>query len=122
MMTEKTAHVVAQASDIPAGSHRVVKVGKRELGIFNIDGTFYALPNLCTHQLGPLCKGKVSGTLVSRLDTDWKLQWENESEIVTCPWHGMEYHIKTGQCLAFEEIKLRTYKVWVEDDQIMVLL
>jgi nitrite reductase/ring-hydroxylating ferredoxin subunit len=119
-LTQKKEYNVASVSDFPPNSHRVVKVGRREIGIFNVDGTFYALPNLCTHQLGPLCKGKVSGTVICTRDTKWKLQWGFENEIVTCPWHGMEYHIKTGTCLAFPEIRLRSYEVWVEDEQVKV--
>jgi nitrite reductase/ring-hydroxylating ferredoxin subunit len=100
----------------------VVKAGRREIGIFNLDGTLYALPNLCTHQLGPLCKGKVSGTVICTRETKWKLQWGFDQEIVTCPWHGLEYHIPTGTCLAFPEIRLRSYEVWVEDEQVKVRL
>ena len=44
----------------------------------------------------------------------------NEGEIVACPWHGLEYHIPTGRCLAFSNIKLRTYKVLVEDGKVKV--
>jgi nitrite reductase/ring-hydroxylating ferredoxin subunit len=119
---QKQAYRVAPLAEFPPGSHRVVKVGRREIGIFNVDGTFYALPNLCTHQLGPLCKGKVSGTVICTRETKWKLQWGFDGEIVTCPWHGMEYHIPTGKCLAFPEIRLRSYEVWVEDEQVMVRL
>ena len=119
---QKKEYVVAPLSEIPPGAHRVVKVGRREIGIFNVEGEFYALPNLCTHQLGPLCKGKVSGTIISNRETEWKLQWGFENEIITCPWHGMEYHITTGTCLAFPEIRLRSYEVWVEDGQIKVRL
>jgi nitrite reductase/ring-hydroxylating ferredoxin subunit len=97
-------------------------VGRRDIGVFNVDGTFYALPNLCTHQLGPLCKGRVSGTIICNRETQWKLQWGFDNEIVTCPWHGMEYHIKTGISLAFPEIRLRSYEVWVEEGQVKVRL
>ena len=115
-MTEKSnVHTVAALSDFPEGSHRVVKIGRREIGVFNVQGKFYALPNLCPHQLGPLCQGKVSGTLIARQDTGWKIQWAHDGEIISCPWHGLEYHIPTGQCLAFPEIRLRSYEVWVED-------
>lgn len=117
---QRKEYLVAALADFPPNTHRVVKVGRREIGIFNIDGTFYALPNLCTHQLGPLCQGRVSGTLISNRETEWKLQWGFDREIVTCPWHGMEYHIKTGTCLAFPEIRLRSYEVWVEDEQVKV--
>jgi nitrite reductase (NADH) small subunit len=118
----KKEYVVARLSEFPPGTHRMVKAGRREIGVFNVDGNFYALPNLCTHQLGPLCKGKVSGTIVCSKETEWKLQWGFENEIVTCPWHGMEYHIPTGTCLAFPEIRLRSYEVWVENEEVKVRL
>ena len=120
--SQKTVHIIAPLAEFPPNTHRVVKIGRREIGVFNVDGAFYALPNLCTHQLGPLCKGRVSGTLVCSRETKWKLQWDFDNEIVTCPWHGMEYHIKTGVCLAFPEIRLRSYEVWVEDEQVKVRL
>ncbi len=118
--THRQAQIVGSVTDFPAGTHRIVIVNGREIGIFHAHDGFHALPNLCPHQLGPLCKGKVSGTLVSTAATDWKLQWVRDGEIVTCPWHGLEYHIATGQCLAYPEIRLRTYEVWVEDDQVML--
>jgi nitrite reductase/ring-hydroxylating ferredoxin subunit len=115
-------YIIASVADFPEGTHRVVEVGRRKIGVFNIAGQFYALPNLCPHQLGPLCNGKVSGTLTASRETDWKVQWEQEGEIVTCPWHGLEFHIPTGQCLAYSEIKLRSYKVWVEGDFVKIRL
>ena len=42
-------YIIAKAADFPANSHRVVEVGRRKIGIFNLDGQFYALPNLCPH-------------------------------------------------------------------------
>jgi nitrite reductase (NADH) small subunit len=114
--------VVGLAEELPSGTHQVVNVDGREIGIFNVNGELYALPNLCPHQIGPLCKGRVSGTLISRKETEWKPQWVSEGEIVTCPWHGMEYHILTGQCLAYPEIRLRTYEVWVEEGSIKLRL
>jgi len=119
---QKQEYSIAPVSEFPPNTHRVVKVGRREIGVFNVDGVFYALPNLCTHQLGPLCTGKVSGTVICTRETQWKLQWGMDNEIVTCPWHGLEYHIKSGTCLAFPEIRLRTYEIWVEDDQVKVRL
>lgn len=118
MARQRKEVVVGPASDLPPGSHKVVNVEGREIGIFNVDGDFHALPNLCPHQIGPLCEGRVSGTLIARKDTDWKPQWVHEGEIVTCPWHGLEYHIATGQCLAFPEVRLRTYEVVVENEEI----
>jgi len=116
-------YVVGDVSDFPEGSHRVVKVGRREIGVFNIRGEFYGLPNVCPHQTGPLCEGKTTtGTLVAREENDWKFEWDYEGEIVTCPWHGLEYHVPTGRCLAFSNITLRRYEVVVEDGKVKVRL
>jgi nitrite reductase/ring-hydroxylating ferredoxin subunit len=116
-------HVIGDLSDFPLGTHRVVKVGRREIGVFNIGGKLYGLPNVCPHQTGPLCKGKPPlGTLVARRENDWKFEWVNEGEVVVCPWHGLEYHVPTGRCLAYPNITLRSYEVVVEDGEVKVRL
>ena len=120
-MTQRQEHLVGDLSEFPENSHKVVNVGRREIGIFNIGGEFYGLPNICPHQTGPLCEGKTTtGTLVARKDNDWRFEWDYEGEIVACPWHGLEYHVPTGRCLAFSNIKVRTYKVVVEDGKVKV--
>jgi nitrite reductase (NADH) small subunit len=121
MARERKEHVVGDVSDFPAGSHQVVTVGGRQIGIFNINGEFYGLPNICPHQTGPLCEGKMTtGTLFARKENDWRFEWDYEGEIAACPWHGLEYHVPTGRCLAFSNIKLRTYEVVVEDGKVKV--
>ena len=116
-------HVVGPVSDFPDGSHRVVDIGGRQIGVFNIKGSFHALPNICPHQTGPVCEAKqVVGTLLSTEKTNWDPEWVKDGEVLVCPWHGLEYHIPTGQCLAFPNIKLRRYDVLVEDDQVVIRL
>ena len=113
--------MVGEVSDFPVGSHRVVRAGRREIGIFNVAGRLYGLPNICPHQTGPLCEGnRTTGTLVSREENDWRLEWDYEGEIVACPWHGLEYHVPSGRCLAFPEISLRRYEVVVENGKVKV--
>ena len=120
-MTQRKEHLVGDLSEFPENSHKVVKVGRREIGIFNIGGEFYGLPNICPLQTGPLCEGKTTtGTLVAHKDNDWRFEWDYEGEIVACPWHGLEYHVPTGRCLAFSNIKVRTYEVVVEDGKVKV--
>jgi nitrite reductase (NADH) small subunit len=113
-------YVVGKVEDFPIGTHKVVKIENREVGVFNVNGDFYVLPNLCPHQVGPLCEGKVSGTLVANKDTNWQRTWDREGEIVYCPWHRLEFDIKTGECLAFSDIKIRSYNVKVEEDKIKI--
>ena len=119
----KKEHVVGDVSDFPEGTHKVVKVGRREIGVFNIKGELYGLPNVCPHQTGPLCESKeTTGTLFAREENDWKFEWAHEGEIVACPWHGLEYHVPTGRCIAFPNINLRSYEVLVQDGKVMVRL
>ena len=115
-------HVVADAADVPEGTHRVVIVNRLEIGLFNVAGLFYALPNRCIHQGGPVCTGRVSGTLVATAEDDWRPRWVYDGEVVTCPWHGLEFHIPTGRCLAYPRIHLRAYRVKVEDGKLKIVL
>jgi len=115
-------YTVANVEDVPPGSHIVIEVNGREIGIFNVDGKFYALPNACVHQNGPLCRGAVSGTLAAGPETRWQRTWVCEGEIIVCPWHSVEYNITTGQCLAWPEKRLPVYSVQVDAQFLKVTL
>ncbi len=115
-------HTVGPAADFPPGTHRIVKVRNVEIGVFNVAGRYYALPNVCTHQFGPLCEGTVNGTTACNAATGWRYAWVRDGEIVTCPWHGMEFDITTGRCLANPRVRLRSYLVTVEDGQVKLTL
>lgn len=115
-------YVVATTDQVPEGRHIVVQVRGREIGLFNIQGQYYALPNVCIHQNGPLCLGAVSGTVVANADTGWKRTWSLQGEVVVCPWHSLEYHIPSGQCLAYPRRKLPTWPVKVDGTDIKVIM
>jgi nitrite reductase/ring-hydroxylating ferredoxin subunit len=115
-------HIIGTLDEFPEGSHRVVRVRNIEIGIFNIHGTLYALPNVCTHQFGPLCEGTVNGTTACNAETGWRIAWVRNGEIVTCPWHGVEFDILSGRCLAQPRIRLRQYPVTVADGQVRLNL
>ncbi len=113
-------HVVGALADFPPGSHTVVKIRNLHLGVFNIDGEFHALPNICPHQFGPLCEGPVGGTTTCSADTGWRFSWVREGEILTCPWHGLEFDIATGTCLASPKLRVRRYPISVEGGEVVV--
>jgi 3-phenylpropionate/trans-cinnamate dioxygenase ferredoxin subunit len=115
-------HVVGPVADFPAGTHRVVKVRNLEIGVFNVAGRFYALPNVCTHQFGPLCAGTVSGTTACDAATGWRIAWVRAGEILTCPWHGLEFDLTTGRCLANPKVRVRQYPVAVENGVVKLTL
>ena len=115
-------HLLGPVTDFPAGSHKVVQIRKVKIGVFNIDGEFFALPNICPHQFGPLSEGGVSGMLSCTAESNWNHEWIKDGEILTCPWHGIEFDIKTGQALASPKMKVRQYQIAVEDGQVKLTL
>jgi len=107
-------------ADFPPGSHRVVLAGRIEVGVFNIDGTIYALPNICPHQAGPLCDGPLTGEWRCSAATGWKTDFARKGEVVVCPWHGIEFDIRTGVSLATAKLKVKPYRVVVDGDEVRI--
>jgi nitrite reductase/ring-hydroxylating ferredoxin subunit len=100
----------------------VVQAGRAEVGIFNVAGRFYALSNICVHQFGPVCEGRVGGTTACDASTGWQLAWTRDGEILTCPWHGHEFDIISGHCLANPRLSLRRYQVDVDGEHLMLIV
>jgi nitrite reductase/ring-hydroxylating ferredoxin subunit len=115
-------HVVGPASDFPIGSHKIVTVRNVEIGIFNVAGTLHALPNACPHQYGPLARGTLGGEMSCNKTTGWKFQWGRDGEILTCPWHGLEFEISTGRCLAPPKYSVRVFPIRVVDGEVRLSL
>ena len=113
---------VARVDEFPEGARRIVRRGQLEVGVFNIRGCYYAVPNVCAHQFGPLCEGRITGTLIANNETSWRPAWVQEGEILVCPWHALEYNITTGRCVAYPKVKLRQFAVRIEGEHVVVLL
>jgi len=106
-------HIVATVDEIPPGGRKLVELSGRHIGIFNIDGEFFALRNRCPHQGGPLCEGKLSGLVQS--DRPGQYDYSRPGEILRCPWHGWEFDIKTGQSWVDPaKTRVRNYPVTLE--------
>ncbi len=111
---------VAKVHEIPPGERALVEVAGRSIGVFNVQGTFVAVRNVCPHQRAPVCLGSVRGTtLVSEPGT---YHWGREGEILTCPWHGWEFDLLTGTALADQRKHLRRYPVTVRNETVYVML
>jgi nitrite reductase/ring-hydroxylating ferredoxin subunit len=107
-------HVVAAAGEIPPGGRKIVELAGHSIGVFNIGGEFFALRNRCPHQGGPLCEGKLWGLLEAERPGEFR--YYSSAEILACPWHGWEFHVRTGQSwCAPERLRARRYVVTVED-------
>jgi nitrite reductase/ring-hydroxylating ferredoxin subunit len=108
-----TRYVVAPAAALPEGGRLIVSVAGREIGIFNVAGSFYAVRNRCAHQGGPLCEGELLGALNGTQPGEHR--YDPAVSLLECPWHGWEYDLRTGQSW-FDpgSVKVRPYPVEVK--------
>ena len=108
-----TRYVVGTVDEIPPGGRKLIDVEGRSIGVFNVNGEYFALRNRCPHQGGELCKGRLAGVLVSPLPGEFELT--RPGEILRCPWHGWEFDIRTGQSWFDPRgVRVRRYDVSVE--------
>jgi nitrite reductase/ring-hydroxylating ferredoxin subunit len=109
---------VCAIDDLPPGSMKLVPAGKFGVGVYNIDGAFYAIANYCSHEGAPLCAGYVRGTTEFDPETPDRVRHVRRGEIARCPWHQWEFDITTGANMADPRKRVRTYRVDVADGQV----
>jgi nitrite reductase/ring-hydroxylating ferredoxin subunit len=95
---------VGQTADFPAGEGRMAVVNGRHVAIFRLDDGYFAIDNLCLHQAGPLCDGEI------------------DRGVVTCPWHGWSYDIRTGILVQDGRVGVSCHPTRVVDDIVQVQL
>ena len=113
--------VVDRVDQFPPGQRRIVAAGGRAgIGVFNVGGRYYALRNICPHNGAPLCRGLVGPHVRSRGRGDFV--YEREGEVLKCPWHEWEFDITTGRALVVERLRVKTYRVAVEGEEVVLYL
>jgi nitrite reductase/ring-hydroxylating ferredoxin subunit len=95
---------VAEISQIPAGTARVVEASGHTLALCNVEGAFYAVDNLCPHRGGPLGEGDLQGA------------------VLMCPWHAWRWDVTTGANVNNPALRLACFPVAVEGQGIFVEL
>jgi glycine betaine catabolism B len=94
---------VASTSDIPPGIMRKVTLDGRDVLLANVDGKYYAIGGVCTHQEGPLDEGIL------------------DNFEVECPWHGSRFDLRTGNVRQGPaEDPEAVYEVRVDGDNILI--
>ncbi len=93
---------IARSDELKPGECKVVKAQGLTLALYNVGGKFYATDNTCLHRGGPLGEGDL------------------QDAIVTCPWHGWQYDVVTGENVLDPAAKLKTYEVQVVGDEVQV--
>ena len=105
--------VVCPASEIPVGERKIVEGEGFSIGVYNIDGKFYAIKNVCPHAGAPLCEGHIQTT--HRPGAVGEFDPALEGRVLRCPWHGWEFDIVTGKGLYDRNSRVATYPVEVDE-------
>ncbi len=95
--------VAAKVSEVPPGTVKAIELGDESVAICNVDGEFYAVANICTHDEGPLNAGYLLG------------------DEIECPRHGARFNVRTGEVKVLPAIvPLPTFEVKLDGDNILV--
>tara|TARA_B100000965_G_C19555616_1_gene742030 strand:- start:56 stop:421 length:366 start_codon:yes stop_codon:yes gene_type:complete len=112
-------------SDFKNRDKKVVVVDKEEIGVFRIDDNFYAWKNICPHQGGPVCQGRLYPLVKENLDefnqSHGRIYDENNLNIV-CPWHGLEFDVRTGKHPGNQNLSLSALPIKIESESVYVLI
>ena len=96
---------IAETNELTPGAGKVVQADGRTLALFNVNGTFYAIDNTCTHRGGPLSEGTLS------------------EDTVECPWHGATFDVKSGAVkTAPAPTGVKSYPVQLQGTDVLVEL
>lgn len=96
---------VAPRAEVPPGGKKLAEVDGRAIALFNVDGAFYAIDDVCTHDGGPLAEGELSGAEIR------------------CPRHGARFDVRTGKALCFPAFTpVTTHRVEVRGEDVYVAL
>ena len=92
---------VGKTSDVPPGTSKVFEVNDRAVAVCNVDGEFYAIDDVCTHDEGSLDQGDLDGFEIE------------------CPRHMARFDVRTGEVKALPAVMpIDTFSVRVEGDDI----
>ena len=93
--------------ELPPGSVKIVYAGSIAVGVYNLDGEYFALEDRCSHDDGPLCEG----------------DFDVGEGVAICPRHGANIDIRTGRALTLPAVEpVDTFPVHVEDGIVKVEL
>jgi nitrite reductase (NADH) small subunit/3-phenylpropionate/trans-cinnamate dioxygenase ferredoxin subunit len=93
---------IAKVGELPPGVCRTVEVQGIYLALCNVEGTYRLVDNACPHAGGPLGEGTLDG------------------ELLTCPWHGWRFNVRTGQRPENPEICVPLLEVRVVGEEVQV--
>lgn len=123
--TASTRHPVGSSEQVPEGGRYVVDIANTTIGIFRFKGALYAYENVCAHEGGPVCQGRLVSRVTEVLDEQQRstgLDFDTDDLHIVCPWHGFEYSVATGSHPGKPQIKLRSFPIEEREGTVYVSL
>lgn len=93
---------VCRKDELEPGRFRCIEVRGNRVLLYNVSGHLYATSATCAHMGGPLDEGLF------------------EEGVVTCPWHGWQFDVRTGESIYDPGRRVATYPVTVVGDDVLV--
>ena len=93
---------ICKTADVKAGCGRSVEINGKPLALFNVEGGFYAINDICGHRGGTLGEGELDG------------------KTVICPWHGWRYNVTTGENELVPDLPTQKYELKIDGEDILV--
>jgi 3-phenylpropionate/trans-cinnamate dioxygenase ferredoxin subunit len=94
---------VAQSEQVPEGRVHVVGIDGLDIALCNVEGTVYAIDNVCSHDSGPLDQGELDG------------------DQIECPRHGARFDVRTGRALTLPAVRgVHVYPIEIRDGGVYV--
>jgi len=106
----------------------VVEIDGLQIGVFRLGHDFFAYKNLCPHQGGPVCQGRIYQKVVEKLAPDMKSRgrdFDTGGVHIVCPWHGLEFDVRTGKFAGAADVdimSLEGYATQVQDGDVYVIV
>jgi 3-phenylpropionate/trans-cinnamate dioxygenase ferredoxin component len=94
---------VAKVDELTPGNRKIIMTDVAEIAVFNLDGEFFAIEDVCTHDGGELASGVCDG------------------DQIICPRHGARFCIRSGKVLtppAYEDVE--TFPVRIDQDVVQI--
>jgi nitrite reductase (NADH) small subunit len=121
---EQQRYVLCGLAEIEPGTVRGFRAGGRRVAAARLDdGTLRVVADTCPHQAARMSFGCMERMWVS--DTPGTHERSESRNVLLCPWHGFEFDLETGgdPCVpGHPDLRLKTYRVEVEDDEVVVYL
>ena len=94
---------VCEVDELAPGEKKQLDLDGLEVAVFNVEGEYYVIEDVCTHDGAPLCHGKFSG------------------EEIACPRHGARFNVKTGAAMCMPAVEpVETYAVKIDGSDILI--